>query len=119
MALVPSQEAGKERKGILGALQENRAACQGLWGRGTAAVLVGAQEDCQEWVEGDGKVVGQEGRPGEAGGTGIQDRGSGDSQEAEQSAPGLEAEEGEGRTEGHQELEDERREERGCRETED
>lgn len=98
MELVPSQEAGKEGKGILGALQESRAACQAPWGRGTAAAAAGAgaQEDCQEWVEGDGEVVGQEGRPGEAGGTGIQDRGSGGSQEAEQAAPGLEVGETEG-----------------------
>lgn len=89
-------EAGKERKGIFGALQEKRAACQALWGRGTpGAAGAGSQEDCQEWVEVGGQVVGQEGRPGEAGGAGVQDKGSGGSQEPEQYAPELEVEVGE------------------------
>lgn len=41
----------------------------------------------------DGQVVDQEGRPGEAGGTGIQERGSGGIQEAEKFASGLGVEE--------------------------
>lgn len=56
------------------ALQKSRATCQTLRGRGTAEA--GTQEDCLEWAEGDGQVVGQEGRPGEAGGTGARGRGS-------------------------------------------
>lgn len=80
------------------------------------AVGAGAQEDCQEKNQEGWLVVGLEGITGEAGGTGSQGMGHRGNLEVEESAPGLEIEEGRG-LQGYQDLE--QRETAGHQEADD
>lgn len=70
---------------------KRRASCQALKGRGSAEA--GAQEYCLAWAAEERAVVGQEGRPWEAGGTGSRGKSSGGNQESERPVPGLKIEE--------------------------